>query len=112
MNAGSGNTRHINFRLDSTGWPVYSSYPLGIPAVQLATRSLQGVVGTSGNHDKKRGTLAIFIGRFIPTIRSLVAPMLGVSGYPLLRYSLYDALACLLWALALGLILANISTPL
>ena len=58
----------------------------------------------------RHGTWAIFIGRFIPAIRSLIPPLLGISGFPLLRYSLYDTLACLLWALALGLILAGTST--
>jgi membrane-associated protein len=58
---------------------------------------------------RRRGAWAIFIGRFIPAIRSLVPPMLGISGFPLLRYSLYDMMACLMWALALGLILAGTS---
>jgi membrane protein DedA with SNARE-associated domain len=59
---------------------------------------------------RRRGAWAIFIGRFIPSIRSLVPPMLGISGFPALRFSILDTVACVLWALALGLILAGTST--
>lgn len=54
------------------------------------------------------GTAAIFIGRFVPAIRSLIPAMVGISGFGRLRYMLLDALACLAWALALGLILVGI----
>jgi len=58
---------------------------------------------------RRRGAWAIFIGRFIPAIRSLVPPMLGISGFAVVRYSLLDVLACLLWALALAGILSGTS---
>jgi len=53
------------------------------------------------------GPSAIFIGRFIPAIRSLLPAMLGMSGFAKLRYSLLDIVACGLWSLALvGLVMA------
>ena len=58
---------------------------------------------------RRRGGWAIFIGRFIPAIRSLIPAMLGISGFPLLRYVLLDVMACVLWALALGVILSGTS---
>ncbi|MEX2332751.1 MAG: VTT domain-containing protein [Pseudohongiella sp.] len=53
----------------------------------------------------KYGPYAIFIGRFIPAIRSLVPALLGISGFNARRYSLLDLAACLLWSVCLGLIL-------
>lgn len=53
------------------------------------------------------GPSAIFIGRFIPAIRSLLPAMLGMSGFARTRYSILDTIACALWSLALaGLVLA------
>lgn len=57
----------------------------------------------------RRGAWAVFIGRFIPAIRSLVPPMLGISGFPRARFSLLDVSACMLWALALAIILSGTS---
>ena len=51
---------------------------------------------------RRFGPWAIFIGRFIPAIRSLVPAVLGISGFARLRYSLLDMAACSLWALALA----------
>lgn len=52
----------------------------------------------------RRGPYAIFIGRFIPAIRSMIPALLGVSGFDRARYSLLNILACLLWAAGLGAI--------
>jgi membrane-associated protein len=54
------------------------------------------------------GSAAIFIGRFIPAIRSIIPALVGVSGLQRLRYSVIDALACLCWVLALAAILIGI----
>lgn len=48
------------------------------------------------------GASAIFIGRFIPAIRSLLPAMLGISGFARARYSLYDTIACALWSITLA----------
>jgi len=56
---------------------------------------------------RRYGVLAVFIGRFIPAIRSIVPGMLGVTGFNKLRFTLLDTLACAGWALALGAILAG-----
>lgn len=53
----------------------------------------------------KYGPYAIFIGRFIPAIRSLIPAMLGISGFHSARYSALDVAACLLWSVCLGVIL-------
>ena len=57
---------------------------------------------------RRYGSAAIFIGRFIPAIRSIIPAMVGISGAERLRYSLVDALACLTWVLALAAILTGI----
>jgi membrane-associated protein len=51
------------------------------------------------------GPYAIFIGRFIPAIRSLIPALLGISGFRAARYSALDFAACLLWSVCLGAIL-------
>jgi len=61
---------------------------------------------------QKFGSAAIFIGRFVPAVRSLVPALMGLSGFSRIRYSLFDALACLLWAIALALIVLGIETVL
>lgn len=53
------------------------------------------------------GPWAIFIGRFLPAIRSIVPAVLGVSGFARLRYSLLDVTACSLWAAALAAIVTG-----
>ena len=50
------------------------------------------------------GSLTIFIGRFVPAIRSVLPAMIGASGFSRRVYSLLDVLACCLWAVALGAI--------
>lgn len=50
---------------------------------------------------RRFGPWAIFIGRFIPAIRSLVPAMMGVTEFDRARYSALDVAACSLWALGL-----------
>lgn len=50
------------------------------------------------------GASAIFIGRFIPAIRSVLPALLGVSGFARSRYNLLDTIACALWAALLALL--------
>lgn len=50
---------------------------------------------------RRYGAGAIFIGRFIPAIRSLLPAMVGIAGFPRWRYTLVDLSACSLWALGL-----------
>ncbi len=51
------------------------------------------------------GPYAIFIGRFLPAIRSLIPAMLGMSGFDARHYSALDVAACVLWSGCLGAIL-------
>lgn len=51
---------------------------------------------------RRYGAWAVFIGRFIPAIRSLIPAALGISGFTRLRFSILDVLACALWATTLG----------
>lgn len=59
---------------------------------------------------EKYGAFAIFIGRFIPAIRSIIPALVGLSEFNKLRYSVYDILACALWALALALIVLGVDS--
>ena len=53
---------------------------------------------------RRFGPWAIFIGRLIPAIRSLVPAMMGVTEFKRRRYTLFDVAACSLWALGLVVI--------
>jgi len=50
---------------------------------------------------RRSGPWAIFIGRFIPAVRSLVPAMMGITEFERRRYTVLDIAACGLWALGL-----------
>ena len=52
----------------------------------------------------KYGPFTIFIGRFVPAVRSILPALIGMSGFSRRLYSILDILACALWAIALGAI--------
>ena len=54
------------------------------------------------------GAIAIFIGRLVPAIRSLIPAMLGMSGFKTTYYSILDIAACLVWSLGLGAIIIGV----
>ena len=67
----------------------------------------QKALSRTENLVERYGVFAIFIGRFIPAIRSLIPAMLGISEFRRLRYSILDLMACGLWALGLaGIVIA------
>lgn len=57
---------------------------------------------------RKYGALAVFIGRLVPAIRSLLPAMLGASGFRPAYFSVLDIAACLLWASGLGVIIQGV----
>ncbi|MEU3338604.1 DedA family protein [Streptomyces sp. NPDC002144] len=46
---------------------------------------------------RRRGPAAVFVGRFVALLRSLVPAMAGASGMPYRRFFLYNALGALVW---------------
>mgnify|MGYP006113969669 CR=1 FL=1 len=59
---------------------------------------------------KKYGYFAVFVGRFIPAIRSIIPAMLGISGFNRITFLFLDVLACSLWSIALATILQGIGS--
>lgn len=57
---------------------------------------------------RRYGYFAVFIGRFIPAIRSIIPALLGITEFDRLKFSILDSLACALWAAALAAILLGI----
>ena len=49
----------------------------------------------------RHGNAAVFIGRMVPVVRSLISIPAGVSGMPLGRFTLYTAAGSLVWNSAL-----------
>jgi len=56
----------------------------------------------------KYGVFAIFIGRFITPIRSIVPLVTGFSGITRGRYTIVDFCACATWTMCLGLLVVGI----
>ena len=54
------------------------------------------------------GPFAIFFGRFITPIRSIVPLLTGVSGMPRLKYTFYDLISCAVWTICLGLLVIGL----
>jgi membrane protein DedA with SNARE-associated domain len=49
----------------------------------------------------EHGTKAVFAGRMVPVVRSLISIPAGVSGMPILKFTLYTAAGSLVWNTAL-----------
>lgn len=58
----------------------------------------------------KYGVAAIFVGRFLTPIRSLVPLLVGVSGMNRFKFTVNDFFACALWSTCLGLLVFGIDT--
>lgn len=56
----------------------------------------------------KYGVFAIFIGRFLTPIRSIVPLVTGVSGMARGKYTAFDLVACALWTICLGILVLGI----
>lgn len=56
----------------------------------------------------KYGVFAIFIGRFVTPIRSIVPLVTGVSGMERVKYSTFDVIACATWTVCLGFLVVGI----
>ena len=57
---------------------------------------------------QKYGGFAIFVGRFLTPIRSVVPIITGISGMARARYTVFDFLACTVWTLCLGLLVVGL----
>ncbi|MFD4671498.1 DedA family protein [Lentzea sp. NPDC058450] len=49
----------------------------------------------------KHGNKAVFFGRMVPVVRSLISIPAGVSGMPIVKFTLYTAAGSLVWNTAL-----------
>ncbi|MBM2614041.1 VTT domain-containing protein [Actinoplanes sp. LDG1-06] len=67
-------------------------------------RRLAQAVDRIAPHLHRRGGALILAGRFIPGGRTAIVTTSGATGYPLARFSLFAALAAVLWAAYSGLI--------
>ena len=68
---------------------------------QKTMQRVQGMIETYGSY-------VIFVGRFIPAVRSIIPAMLGITGFNRLKFLLLDLLACCLWSAALSVIVLSI----
>ncbi|MEX1243788.1 MAG: DedA family protein [Thermoanaerobaculia bacterium] len=61
---------------------------------------------------RRYGLLAVAVARFVPTVRALAAPVVGMTRMAWVRFLLVDALGALLWATAFTLAGRAVGTPL
>lgn len=92
---------------DHTGFHIGRWFGPGFHHTKLAEKYRENL--EKGEAVIRRfGATAIFVGRFVPAIRSLIPAMLGLSGFNSTRYSLLDVAACVLWSSALGAIVLGL----
>ena len=70
----------------------------------------QNTVQKANNMVANYGSYVIFLGRFLPAIRSIIPAMLGIAGFNKFMFLILDFLACLLWSSALAVITLGIGT--
>lgn len=88
----------------------YFGHILGPKFHQLGiVKKYQSNVQKAENLIRRYGSAGIFIGRFVPAIRSMIPALVGISGMQRMRYTLFDALACFAWVMALAAILMGIA---
>ena len=75
-------------------------------------RKRKPTIQRANNMIANYGNYVIFLGRFLPAIRSVIPAMLGVAGFSSLKFLVLDLLACLLWCAALAAIILGIGTVL
>lgn len=57
---------------------------------------------------RRYGYFAVFVGRFIPAVRSIIPALLGITNFEKFKFSILDSWACALWACALAAIVLGI----
>ncbi|SDO28710.1 DedA family protein [Lentzea jiangxiensis] len=78
---------------------------LGVDRLRKAADKIPFV--TASDVDKadewfdKHGNKAVFFGRMVPVVRSLISIPAGVSGMPILKFTVYTAAGSLVWNTAL-----------
>jgi membrane protein DedA with SNARE-associated domain len=50
---------------------------------------------------ERRGEATVFVSRLLPVVRTFISLPAGIAGMPFWRFTLYSALGCLPWCLAL-----------
>ncbi|MEY4225913.1 MAG: hypothetical protein RL190_670 [Actinomycetota bacterium] len=75
---------------------------IGNPVIRrvISEKKRDGIQGYIHRH----GAKAIVGGRMLAAVRTKVHVLAGAAHYPYARFVVYDALGCLIWALAFGLI--------
>lgn len=75
---------------------------------RLSSQRYERAVEKTQTLISRYGAYAIFVGRFVPAVRSIVPFLLGIGSISRRQYSLLDIAACLLWSLALAALVLGI----
>lgn len=95
---------------DNAGKPLMSIYQSTGPRFHHSKFAQKYAAQLTKAEDliERFGGMAVFIGRFVPAIRSIVPAVVGISGFRRRKFFLLDLLACAGWAIALGILVSLI----
>ncbi|MEP3653825.1 MAG: VTT domain-containing protein [Litorimonas sp.] len=91
---------HSGFYIGRSMGPRFHQTPFAVKRAQMLEKAEQTIA--------KYGVFAIFIGRFLTPIRSIVPLVTGISGMARARYTTFDIIACGSWTVCLGLLVLGI----
>lgn len=91
---------HSGYYIGRSMGPRFHDSAFAIKRAQKLKKAEQSIA--------KYGGFAIFIGRFVTPIRSIVPLVTGVSGMARAKYSIFDTFACALWTACLGLLVIGL----
>lgn len=93
---------HSGYYIGRFMGPRFHQTSFAIKRAQMLNKAEQSIT--------KYGVFAIFMGRFLTPIRSLVPVVTGLSGMARARYTAADFVACALWTICLGLLIVGLDT--
>jgi len=91
---------HSGYYIGRSMGPRFHQTSFAIKRAEMLEKAEQNIA--------KYGVFAIFIGRFLTPIRSVVPLVTGLSGMARARYTAFDLLACTLWTICLGVLVVGL----
>ena len=91
---------HLGFYLGRWIGPRFHHHPFAVKRAEQLQKAEAFIL--------KYGAAAIILGRLLTAVRSLVPMLVGISGTSRLKFSLIDTVACIIWALGLGVLVMGL----
>ena len=91
---------HSGYYIGRLVGPKFEHTKFAIKRARMLKRAEQSIL--------KYGVSAIFVGRFLTPIRSVVPLLIGVSGMSRVKFTINDFFACAFWSACLGLLVLGL----